>query len=98
MLRIKYLRYCSETVFQLPSGLAIYRSWFKNEDGTRGVFGVTHIGLTEIESRYYMNVATFLSDQCKLFKAGYQVKSDASLLHVQVKKDYFSNIISDELK
>ena len=40
-----------------------------------------------------MNTATFLSDQCKLFKAGYQVHLDASLLHVKVKKDCFNNIM-----
>ena len=34
-----------------------------------------------------MNTTTFLSDQYKLFKAGYQVNPDASLLHVKVKKD-----------
>ena len=39
MIRVKYLRYFPEKVFQLPSGLAIYRSWFKNAVGTRGVIG-----------------------------------------------------------
>ena len=44
-----------------------------------------------------MNTATFLFDQYKLFKAGYQVKPDASLLHVKFKKDYFNNImVNDE--
>ena len=46
-----------------------------------------------------MNTATFLSDQYKLFKAGYQVNPDASLLHGKVKKDRFNNImISEENK
>ena len=84
MLGIKYLRYYPEKVFQLPSGLTIYRSWFQNADGTRGVVGGPHKVFTEIESRYHMNTATFLSDQYKLFKAGYQVNPDASLLHVKV--------------
>ena len=43
-----------------------------------------------------MNTATFLSDQYKLFKAGYQVNPDASLLHVKVKKDCFNNIMISE--
>ena len=84
MLGIKYLRYYAEKVFQLPSGLTIYRSWFKNADGARGVEGGPHKLFREIESRYHMNTATFLSDQYKLFKAGYQVNPDASLLHVKV--------------
>ena len=96
MLGIKYLRYYPENVFQLPYGLTIYRSWFKNADGTRGVVGGPHKVFTEIESRYHMNIATLLSDQYKLFKAGYQVNPDASLLHVKVKKDCFNNIMISE--
>ena len=96
MLGIKYLGYNPEKVFQLPSGVTIYRSWFKNADGTRGVVGGPHKVFTEIESRYHMNTATFLSDQYKLFKAGYQVNPDASLLHVKVKKDCFNNIMISE--
>ena len=51
---------------------------------------------TKIESRYHMNTATPLSDQYKLFKVGYQVNPDASLLHVKVKKDCFNNIMISE--
>ena len=87
MIVVKYLRYYPEKVFQLPSGLAIYKSWFKNAEGTRGVFGGPHRLFTEIESSYQVNVRIFLSDQYKLFKSEYQVKSDASMLHVKFKKD-----------
>lgn len=46
---------------------------------------------------YHMSTATVLFDQYKLFEVGYQVKSDASLLHVIVKKDCFNNIrVSEE--
>ena len=83
-------------MFKLLSGLTIYRSWFKNADVTRGVVGGPHKMFTKIESRYHMNTATFLSDQYKLFKAGYQVNPDASLLHVKVKKDCFNNIMISE--
>ena len=96
MLGIKYLRYYPKKVFQLPSGLTIYRSWFRNADGTRGVVGGPHKVFTEIESRYHMNTATFLSGQYKLFKAGYPVNPDTSLLHVKVKKNCFDNIMISE--
>ena len=66
MLGIKYLKYYPEKVFQSPSGLTIYRSWFQNADGTRVVVVGPHKVFTEIESRYHMNTATFLSDQYKL--------------------------------
>ena len=33
MIGIKYLRYHPEFIFQLPSGLTIYKSYFENADG-----------------------------------------------------------------
>ena len=80
-------------MFQLPSGLAIYKSWFKNADGTRGVIGGPHRVFTEIESLNQVNVRSFLTDQYKLFRSGYQVNPDASMLHVKFKKDYLNNAV-----
>ena len=90
MLGIKHLRYYPEKVSQLPTGLTIYRCWFKNADGTRGVVGGPHKVFTEIESRYHMNTATTCSKQV--------TKSTKmhSLLHVKVKKDFFNNIMVSE--
>lgn len=39
MLGIKYLRHYPDKVFQLQTGLTIYRSWFKNAGGTRHFIG-----------------------------------------------------------
>ena len=36
MVGIKYNRYYPELIFQLPSGLTIYKSWFLNTDGIEG--------------------------------------------------------------
>ena len=84
-------------MFQLSSGLRRHKSRFKNANDIRGVVGGQYKVFTEIESRYYMNTTTFLFDQYNLFKAGYQVNLDASLLHVKVKNDYFDNtMISEE--
>ena len=52
MIGIKYLRYYPEKIFQLPSGLSIYKSWFKNPDGSRGVISGPHEVFTRIESTY----------------------------------------------
>ena len=49
MIGIKYLRYYPEKVFQLPSGLTVYKSYFKNADGSRGVIGGPHKVFSEIE-------------------------------------------------
>ena len=95
MIGVKYLRYYPEKVFQLPSGLAIYKSWFKNADGTSGVIGGPHRVFTETESSNQVNVRSFLTDQYKLFKSGYQVNPDASMLHVKFKKDSLNDAVVD---
>ena len=43
------MQYYPKKVFQLPSGLAIYKSWFKNAERTRGAIGDPHRVFTEIE-------------------------------------------------
>ena len=88
ILSIKDLRYYPGKVFQLPSQLTIYRPWFKNAVGTRGVIGGPHKIFTEIESKYHINTTTFISDQ---------VNPDASLLHCKVEKDYDFMSNTDEI-
>ena len=93
MIGVKYLRYYPEKMFQLPSGLATYKSWFKNGDGTRGVIGSRHRVFTVIEASYQVNVRSCLTDLYKLFKSGYQVNPDASILHVKFKKDHLKEAV-----
>ena len=81
LIGVKYLQYYPEKVFQSPSGLVIDKSWFKNADGTRGVIRDPHKLFTEIETSHQFNLRSFLTDQYKLFKSGYQVNSDTSMLH-----------------
>ena len=78
---------------QVPSGLAIYKSWFKNAHGKRGVIGDSHRVFAEIESSYPVNVRNCLSDQYKLFKSGYQVNPDESMLHVKLRKDNLNDAV-----
>ena len=82
-------------MFQLPPGLAIYKSCFKNADGTRGVTGGPHRVFTETESSNQINVRSFLTDQYKLFKSGYHVNFDASMLHVKFKKDHLNDAVAN---
>ena len=80
MIGIKYLRYHPEVIFQLPSGLTIYRSVFKNVDGSRGVIGGPHRIFTEINNYHHFDVKSFFSHQYKLYQSGYQVDPDVSIL------------------
>ena len=81
MMGIKYLRYHPEVVFQLPSGLTIYRSKFNNAHGGRGVIG-PHEVFSAMEKQFNIQrgVSTFLCNQERLYTLGYQVNPDVGLL------------------
>ena len=91
MIGIKYLRYHPEKVFSLPSGLTIYESCFCNPDGSRGVIGGPHKVFTEIEANY--PVKSFMSMQYELFKNGYQVNPDLSILSFRSVKDNLQEVV-----
>ena len=83
MIGIRYLRYYPKKIFELPTGLTIYESKFKNIDGTRGIVGGPHHLFAEIEKRFYGSVQrqkTYLSQQYSLFKMGYQANPGIPLL------------------
>ena len=62
IIGVKYLGFYPEKVFQLPSGIAIYKSWFRNADGTRSVIGGPHRVFNEIETSHQVNVRSFLTE------------------------------------
>ena len=89
LIGIRYLRYYPEKIFELPTGLTIYESKFKNIDGTRRIVGGPHPVFKEIEKRFYGSVQqqkTYLSQQYSLFKMGYQANPDISLLSIRENK------------
>ena len=99
MIGIRYLRYYPEKIFELPTGLTIYESKFKNIDGTRGIVGGPQHVFTEIEKRFYGSVQqqkTYLLQQYSLFKMGYQVNPDISLLSIRENKDHLKDIILND--
>ena len=78
MIGIKYLRYHPKLIFQMPSGLSIYQSVFRNKDGSRGVIGGPHQVFTMINNQHHSK-KDFLSQQFKLFQSGYQINPDIIL-------------------
>ena len=80
MIGMKYQRFIPEKIFQLPSGLAIYKSVFKNSDGSYGVCGGPHPVITAIDQQHYGNGNNFMSQQFHIFRWGYQVDIDVKLL------------------
>ena len=95
MIGIKYLRYYPDKIFQLPSGLSMYKSWFKNSDGSRGVIGGPHEVFTRIESTYQSQTTNFLSNQYHMFKNDFQINPDLPLLHTKVEKDYMHDLMAE---
>ena len=91
MIGIKYMRYFPEPVYQLPSGLTIYRSHFFNEDGySDGVIGGPHQIFNDIDKHHQFNhsLTHFVQDQHQLFQMGYQVNPDISLLGFHHERDF----------
>jgi len=81
IIGIKYLRYHPEKVFQLPSGLTIYQSMFRNSDGSRGVIGGPHRVFNQIASHIGINnQLNFINNQLKVYQMGYQLNPDVSIL------------------
>ena len=80
MFGILYNRYFPTEIFRLPSGLSIFKSRFKNPDGSYGVVGGSHRRFREIEELHDMNATSFLTTQIQLFRCGYQVNPDVKLL------------------
>ena len=82
MIGIKYLRYYPKMIFQLPSGLTICESVFENADGDRGEIGGPHEILNNIRNYHAEDSIhiTFFSNQYSLYRNGYQVNLNISLL------------------
>ena len=89
MFGILYNRYFPTEIFRLPSGLSIFRSRFKNPDGSYGVVGGSHRRFREIEEQHNIATTSFLTTQIQLFRCGYQVNPDIRLLGFTEFDAYF---------
>ena len=93
MIGIKYLRHHPKLIYQLPSGLSIYESMFKNSDGTRGVIGGPHELFTKIEEQFRSNISntfntkSFLSQQIKLYRKCYHIDPDFDFINFKSSKN-----------
>ena len=96
MVGSKYLRYYPEKIFSLLSSLTIYRSPFLNAKGGRGVIGGPHAVFTEIDRSIGRSCKfSYLSEQYRLFKLGYQLNPDAYLLNMKYPKDFNHDVMLD---
>ncbi|XP_066917918.1 uncharacterized protein [Clytia hemisphaerica] len=90
MIGIRYLRYHPKVIFQMPSGLTIYKSLFKNPDGSRGIIGGPHEIFSMIEQQFKgSGKNTFFSNQLTIYKSGFSVNPDVPLLCAKPNKNQF---------
>ena len=91
MLGVKYLRYHPRLVHQLPSGLGIYESAFKNADGGRGVIGGPHQTFTAIHETFFneSEAFNFFSRQYEIFKNGIQLDPEVKMLSLPAQLKQF---------
>ena len=80
MIGMKYNSLMPQLIFQMPSGLAIYKSQFPNIDGTYGVCGGPHPIIEEIDRKHYGGSNNFINQQYQIFSCGYQVDIDIKML------------------
>jgi hypothetical protein len=95
MIGTKYNRYMPDQVYKMPSGLAIYRSVFKNVDGSQGVIGGPHPLIRVMEDHFRgsnMTHTSFFTQQYQIFRSGLQVNPDVRLLNSKSRNDFDVNI------
>eukprot|EP00111_Clytia_hemisphaerica_P005050 TCONS_00014531-protein len=96
MIGIRYLRFFPKFIHQLPSGLTIYQSQFKNIDGSYGVIGGPHEVFTSIENHHHSTSSQFVASQLEAAKFVFYIDPDIRLLgsatFSEVRHDlYFTN-------
>ena len=94
MLGITYLKYFPKPVFELPSGLTIYKSEFANVDGSRGFIAGPHRVFNKVAKQLKsanMSLGSYCAKIVELYKDGYKVSLDMSLLGAKIHDDITIN-------
>ena len=90
MIGIKYKKYFTVDVFELPSGFTVCRSPFVSVDGSRGVLCGPHSVITAVYKSFNCSKLqqSYLSEQLRAYRMGYQVNPDCTLLKPNVEEDF----------
>ena len=99
MVGIKYLRYFPRIVHQLLSGLTIYKSHFRNYDGSRGVIGGPHQIFTEIEKRGRLcqhTTVNFVSNQQLMLNNTFHLQQNIDILDFKYDDQCFDITLDDD--
>ena len=106
MIGSLFNKYFPEELFRLPNGLSVYRSFFKNPDGSRGIVSGPHRVVAEIHKSLGSNFVTtrsYLTKAAQAYIHGFRMDVDVSFLHpkhegVLVPNDEVFPIDTDDLE
>ena len=87
ILGITYLKYFPKPVFELPSGLTIYKSEFANVDESRGVIAGPRRVFNKVAKQLKgtnMSLGSYCAKIVELYKDGYKVSLDMPLLGAKI--------------
>ena len=82
MIGCKYLKYHPKEVFALPNGLTLYKSFFANPDGSRGVICGPHRAFTEFHQQLgtHVNLSAYLSEAVKAYRYRFRLRREFSMM------------------
>ena len=86
MIGIQYLKYHPTKLFSLPNGLTIFQSPFSGPDGSRAIVGGPHNIFSEVHKNLgnnHVNTGVYFTKLAQIYRNGYLVSFDTSLLYVK---------------
>lgn len=84
MIGSLYKKHYPKELFRLVNGLSIYKSFFRNPDGSRGVVSGPHKVVSEVHRSLGSNFATtytYLTKLAQDYQDGFRMDLDVSFLH-----------------
>ncbi len=84
MIGALFNKYFPKELFRLPNGLSVYRSFFKNPDGSRGIVSGPHKIVAEIHKSLGSNFVmtrSYLTEAAQSYIKGFRMDVDVSFLH-----------------
>ncbi|XP_066926194.1 uncharacterized protein [Clytia hemisphaerica] len=76
MIGMKYLKYHPKPIFQIPTGLTIFKSIFRGADGTTGIIGGPHESFSKIRFQSHFSSPSFVSGMSNIMMVSALSESD----------------------
>uniref|UniRef100_A0A7M5UL97 Uncharacterized protein n=1 Tax=Clytia hemisphaerica TaxID=252671 RepID=A0A7M5UL97_9CNID len=94
MIGMKYLKYHPKPIFQIPTGLTIFKSIFRSADGTTGIIGGPHESFSKIRFQSHFTSPSFVSEMSNIMMVSPLSESD--LVHSSFKANSLKSLDNAE--